>query len=160
MSPSTSWMGWEARIRFEGTYSRGLNGLRMKPSGEQNIVGASLACFVPAGNLPGRRKGTPCAPRRPLVKLVPGGGLEPPRGRPRRILSPLRLPFRHPGKALVFFTTLYCRCPAAKAGNIISCGTPTARAKAEAALKGLNRYCIRLRLNPRTSRHRPSCRPT
>ena len=29
--------------------------------------------------------------------LVPRGGLEPPRGFPRRILSPLRLPFRHLG---------------------------------------------------------------
>lgn len=29
--------------------------------------------------------------------VVPGAGLEPARGNPRRILSPLRLPFRHPG---------------------------------------------------------------
>ena len=31
------------------------------------------------------------------LELVPGGGLEPPRPCGQRILSPLRLPFRHPG---------------------------------------------------------------
>ena len=29
--------------------------------------------------------------------MVPGGGLEPPLPKGKRILSPLRLPFRHPG---------------------------------------------------------------
>ena len=38
-----------------------------------------------------RRK--PLNPQRILVfQMVPGGGVEPPRGCPRRILSPLRLP--------------------------------------------------------------------
>ena len=32
-----------------------------------------------------------------LISLVPRGGLEPPCGYPRWILSPLRLPFRHLG---------------------------------------------------------------
>ncbi len=32
-----------------------------------------------------------------VFKLVPGGGLEPPRCCHRQILSLLRLPFRHPG---------------------------------------------------------------
>jgi hypothetical protein len=32
-----------------------------------------------------------------LALFVPGGGLEPPRAFTQRILSPPRLPFRHPG---------------------------------------------------------------
>lgn len=32
------------------------------------------------------------------ARVVPGEGLEPSRCRHRRILSPLRLPFRHPGR--------------------------------------------------------------
>ena len=46
------------------------------------------------------------APSRSLI-LVPGGRLELPRGRPRWILSPLRLPFRHPGKTLSILSTSY-----------------------------------------------------
>lgn len=38
-------------------------------------------------------------------RLVPEGGLEPPRVDTRRILSPLRLPFRHSGMALHRFTS-------------------------------------------------------
>lgn len=35
--------------------------------------------------------------------MVPGGGLEPPRPyKGQRILSPLRLPFRHPGQTFKF----------------------------------------------------------
>ena len=33
----------------------------------------------------------------PIFEMVPRGGLEPPCGYPRWILSPLRLPFRHLG---------------------------------------------------------------
>jgi hypothetical protein len=33
-------------------------------------------------------------------RVVPEVGVEPTRGRPRRILSPLRLPFRHSGPAV------------------------------------------------------------
>ena len=38
------------------------------------------------------------APLREAGSLVPVVGLEPTRGRPRRILNPLRLPFHHTGK--------------------------------------------------------------
>ena len=39
--------------------------------------------------------------KKSLILLVPRGGLEPPCGYPRWILSPLRLPFRHLGPCVV-----------------------------------------------------------
>ena len=44
-----------------------------------------------------KEKGPAAKSRKPLKNLVPEGGVEPPRVLPRRILSPLRLPFRHSG---------------------------------------------------------------
>lgn len=43
------------------------------------------------------KKRTAAKNRKSLKNLVPEGGVEPPRVLPRRILSPLRLPFRHSG---------------------------------------------------------------
>ena len=40
------------------------------------------------------------------VLQMPGAGLEPARGFPQRILSPLRLPFRHPGCGVSKYTVL------------------------------------------------------
>jgi hypothetical protein len=37
----------------------------------------------------------------PLKYLVPGAGLEPARAFAQRILSPLRLPFRHPSTVFI-----------------------------------------------------------
>jgi integrase len=48
-----------------------------------------------------------------LPQLVPGAGFEPARGCPQRILSPLRLPFRHPGIS----------CPAQCAGTALEAAT-------------------------------------
>ena len=38
---------------------------------------------------------------KPLCALVPGAGFEPARSYDQRILSPQRLPFRHPGVELI-----------------------------------------------------------
>ena len=47
------------------------------------------------------RADTPKKSGTPLISLVPRGGLEPPCGCPRWILSPLRLPFRHLGTRML-----------------------------------------------------------
>ena len=38
---------------------------------------------------------------KPLCALVPGAGFEPARSYDQRILSPQRLPFRHPGTKVI-----------------------------------------------------------
>lgn len=45
---------------------------------------------------------------KPLCALVPGAGFEPARSYDQRILSPQRLPFRHPGEEH-FYTGIFSR---------------------------------------------------
>src|ERR1700677_2414130 len=59
-----------------------------------------------------------------LLCLVPGGGVEPPRGCPRRILSPLRLPVP-PSRRISILLHLALWAKAAqfvRAGNCVQCG--------------------------------------
>ena len=67
--------------------------------------------------------------------LVPGEGVEPSRYCYRRILSPLRLPFRHPGCAALDAPRIIAEIPGARAARLA-----TTRANPHLARDGLNRY--------------------
>src|SRR5215204_6268006 len=69
-------------------------------SGRPSINGRLEPTISELGNRRNEEQAPALAPLAQTVRscLVPGEGFEPSRGLPRRILSAVRLPFRHPGR--------------------------------------------------------------
>jgi hypothetical protein len=83
-------------LRRENGRKDGSNSISGRPS----INGRLEPTISELGNRRNEEQAPALAPLAQTVRscLVPGEGFEPSRGLPRRILSAVRLPFRHPGR--------------------------------------------------------------
>ena len=82
----------------------GLVSLLMRASAPENAGARGRLWLLPEDNPP-ESEGKSRLARKRRDKLVPGGGVEPPRAEARRILSPLRLPV--PPSRLMILCRLY-----------------------------------------------------